>query len=69
MAFDKSIGYSGDVEERDEATANLLNARLLQISSTANRPSAGNTGVMHWSTDSLRFSYDNGSTWAEFVLV
>lgn len=46
-----------------EGTVDRMNAALVQYSTAANREAAGQTGRVHFATDTREFTRDNGSTW------
>ena len=46
-----------------EATKDRMNRNLIQFDTAANRPVAGNKGMLYYATDTLALSYDDGAAW------
>ena len=68
--FNENIEYRGPVELGTVVSANLLNAMFWQRGVFADRPGAGNRGVVYVSTDgadglggSRAAYYDTGGSW------
>lgn len=55
--------YTGHWADAQLVTKDGLNSTLLQYDVVANRPAAGNLGVMFWATDENILYRDNGTTW------
>ena len=48
-----------------EATKDRMNRNLIQFDTAANRPAAGNKGILYFATDTKQLSYDDGAAWQD----